>query len=152
MADPKKISELAPASVLLDTDKLAVASGSATLSVLWSLLKAQITSQNLKGLVEQIDGHIETVADKDYILSQNAEYAYDIDSLVIDLLSGTCTVAVKIDGAAVGGLAAVAVTSTESTTAATAPFSVPAGARVTLVVSSNAAGLDLAFSIHRTRT
>ena len=152
MADPKKISELAAASVLLNTDEFAIASGGATLRVLWSKLKSELAGQNNTGMVEQIDGHIETVANKEYVLSQNAEYAYDIDSLVIKLLSGTCTVEVAINGTAVGGLEAVAVTSSETTDAASAPFSVPSGAKVTLTVSSNALGLDLAFSIQTTRT
>lgn len=152
MADPKKISELAAASVLLDTDAFAVASGGTTLKALWSRIKSELTGQNLKGLVEQIDGHIETVANKAYILSQNAEYAYDIDSFVADLSGGTVTVEIAIDGTAVGSLAAVSVTDSESTTGATAPFSVPAGAKVTLTASSNSSALDLAFSIQTTRT
>ena len=152
MADPKKISELAAASVILDTDVFAIASGGATLKALWSKIKSELTGQNIPGLVEQIDGHIETVADKEYVLSQNAEYAYDIDSFVNILASGTCTVEIAINGTAVGGLAAIAVTDAESTDAATAPFSVPAGAKVTLTVSSNSVALDLAFSIQTTRT
>ena len=152
MADPKKISELAPASVLLDTDVFAIASGGTTLKALWSKIKSELAGQNNEGMVEQIDGHIETVANKEYVLSQNAEYAYDIDSLVIKLASGTCTVEIAIDGTAVGSLEAIVADSTEATIAATAPLSVPAGAKVTLTASSNSVGLDLAFSIQTTRT
>ena len=45
-----------------------------------------------------INGHIETVAVKSYILELKAPTAYTISSLTTDCASGSCTVAVQIDG------------------------------------------------------
>lgn len=103
------------------------------------------------GLVEQISGHIETATNKSYVLDQSAAYAYTINSLIIDAVSGTCTVKLTIDGVDVTGISAVSVSSTEATGTASGANSVPVGGTVALVISANAAALDVAFTVKITR-
>ena len=58
---------------------------------------------------------------------------------------------VKIDGTSVTSISAVSVSSTEATATATGANSVTAGNTITLVLSSNSAAVDVAFSIKVTR-
>lgn len=102
--------------------------------------------------VEDINGHIVTPVNKTFTLVLDAKYARTIDALTVKTASGTCTVNLKIDGVDVTSLSAVAVTSSESTTAASGANSVAAGATVTLTISSVASAADLVFSIKTTRT
>lgn len=91
-------------------------------------------------------GLIETVANKTYPLFTPANN-YKIQSLRLDTLSGTCTVAIQIDGVNVTGLSAIAVTSTTQLVSATAANTVTAGQRVTMVVTGNSTALDLEFTM-----
>jgi hypothetical protein len=101
--------------------------------------------------VDVIPGHIETAADTTYYLDQYAMYAYTINEIRIISASGTVTAAVKIDGSNVTGISAVSVSSAEATGTATAANSVSVGNTVTLVLSSNAAALDVRFTLKITR-
>jgi hypothetical protein len=103
------------------------------------------------GSVDFISGHIETAADKTYYLDQYAMAAYTINEIRIISASGTVTAAVKIDGTNVTGISAVAVSSSEATGTASAANSVSVGNTVTLVLSSNAAALDVRFTLKITR-
>ena len=103
------------------------------------------------GLVEQISGHIETVADKTYVLDLKAPYGYTINSLAAKTVSGTCTAKLTVDGVDVTGITALAVSSTEDFDDATAANSVAVGNTLALVISSNSAALDLDFSVKYTR-
>jgi hypothetical protein len=111
-----------------------------------------LSSGTLVGLIEQMTGHIETVADKTYVLDQSAAYAYDIDTLIIKSASGTCTAKIQIEAVDVTGISAVSVSSTEATGTASAANSVSVGDTVTLVISSNSSCLDMAFTVKYTRT
>ena len=90
---------------------------------------------------------IEAPTAKTYTLCQYVTTGGTIQNLIAKLSSGTCTVAIKINGTDVTGLAAVAVTSTESITAATAANTVVAGDTITAVVSAVAAPADLALVV-----
>lgn len=90
---------------------------------------------------------IEAPTAKTYTLCQYATTAGTIQNLIAKLASGTCTLAVKINGTDVTGLAAVAVTSTESTTAATAANAVAVGDTITVVASAISTPADLAIVV-----
>lgn len=90
---------------------------------------------------------IEAPTAKSYTICQSATTAGTIQNLIAKLASGTCTLAVKINGVDVTGLAAVAVTSSESTTAATAANTVAVGDTITVVASSISSPADLSFVV-----
>ena len=103
------------------------------------------------GLVEQITGHIETAANKSYVLDQAAAYAYTINTLIIDASGGTCTAKLTIDGVDVTGISAVSVSTTEATGTASAANSVAVGNTVALVISANSAALNVSFTMKTAR-
>jgi hypothetical protein len=117
----------------------------------WSLAMLLASATPATGLVEQFSGHIETVANKTYVLDLKAPYAYTINSLAAKTVSGTCTAKLTIDGVNVTGITALAVTSTEDFDDATAANVVGVGNTVALVVSSNSTALDLQFTVKYTR-
>ncbi len=105
-------------------------------------------------------GLVETIAFEDsgsslvtqtYTLDLYATYGYTINALNIISGSGTCTVAIKINGTNVTSLSAVSVTNTISNTTATGANTVNAGDKVTLVTTSNAALSNLQATIKITR-
>lgn len=106
---------------------------------------------NLGVAVDFISGHIETAANKSYVLDLYAAYAYTINELKIVSASGTVTAAVKIDGTNVTGISSVSVSSSEATGTASAANSVSVGNTVTLVFTSNSSALDVAFTLKITR-
>lgn len=94
-------------------------------------------------LVGGLSGQIDTVANKTYYLDK-APAPYDINSFYQDVkTSGSCTVAIKINGTNVTGLSAVACSTTESETTATAANHVATGDEVSMVISGNSSCLDL---------
>jgi hypothetical protein len=108
-------------------------------------------SGRLVGQVETISGHIETVANKTYVLDLKAPYAYTVNQLAAKTASGTCTAKLTIDGVDVTGITALAVSSSEDFDDASGANSVAAGATLALVLSSNSSGLDLSFTVKVTR-
>lgn len=97
-----------------------------------------------------INGHIETVAVKTYVLELKAPTAYTISSLTHGRLSGSCTVSVQINGTNVTGLTGVVVNTARTSpteTTATAANVVAVGNRVELVVTANTACLDFGFTV-----
>lgn len=103
------------------------------------------------GLVEALPGHIETAANKTYVLDQYAMYAYTVNAIDVQTASGTITAALKINGTNVTTCNGIAVTSTPGLTTCTAANSVVVGDQLTLVTSANAAALDLSFTVKVTR-
>jgi len=110
------------------------------------------TTQINNSLVDQIDGEIASPSNATYTLCFYAYFGFTINSLSIGTDSGTCTVAIQINGTNVTSLSAVSVSSTPSTTSATGANTVTSGQKVTLVVSSNSSSVNLAFSLEITRT
>ncbi len=105
----------------------------------------------LPSFVDSINGFLEAPTDKIFTLDEKAVFAYTINSITTKLVSGTVTVAVKINGTNVTGLSAISATSVQATTTASAANSVVAGDRVTLVTSSGSSPVDLAFTLKYTR-
>ena len=93
--------------------------------------------------VSQISGHIETAANKTYILDLKAPYGYTVNALAAKTVSGTCTAKLTIDGVDVTGISALSVTSTEASATASAANVVGVDTTLALVVSANSAALDL---------
>ena len=102
-------------------------------------------------MVDQIDFESVEPGDDTITLRLYAHYAFTINELRIKTASGTCAVAVKIDGTDVTGISAVAVSSTEATGTATASNSVSVGQTVTLVISDSSSVANLVGSLKFTR-
>jgi hypothetical protein len=101
---------------------------------------------------DQIDAYLYgSVTDDTYTWTEYAFYPFTINQLAAKLASGTCTIAVAINGTPVTGLSAVSVTGTQSVTNATAANSVVAGDRITFTVSSGSSPNGLAMSLKFTR-
>lgn len=90
-----------------------------------------------------VDGTVEVLV--------RAPFGFTINSFTADDDSGTVTVAVKINGTDVTGLAAVAVSSTKATTNATAANTVAAGDVVSLTFSSASTPVNVRATINWTR-
>lgn len=103
------------------------------------------------GLQEVISGQIELAADQDYVLDQDAAYAYRIISLVIQAGEGGCTVAVKIGSTPVTGISAVSVSTTEATANSSAARDVAVGDRVVMTISANSSAVRVSFTLKTTR-
>ena len=101
--------------------------------------------------VSQISGHIETAANKTYILDLKAPYAYTVNALAAKTASGTCTAKLTIDGVDVTGITALSVSSTEASATASAANAVGVDTTLALVVSANSTALDLSFTVKITR-
>jgi hypothetical protein len=85
-----------------------------------------------------------------YTIDISATEGYTINSLFITMSSGTLTLTVRINGVAVTGMSALAISSAQSTFNATALNSVPIGAAVTFLVASASSPGTLDFKILRT--
>lgn len=95
--------------------------------------------------------HLEAATVKTYYLLPSANVAYTINNLYAGDVSGTATVAIKINGTAVTGLSAVSVTSTPGTTNATALNSVSVADTVTVVITAASTPVDLFLNVKMTR-
>lgn len=109
-------------------------------------LDGEGSPQDFTPTVVPFGGLIESPKEKIYPLFQPTE-PYDIQSLRINTVSGTCTVDIQIGGVSVTGLSSVVVTSTPQLVTATALNSVGVGDRLTMVISSNSSAEDLEFTI-----
>ena len=112
----------------------------------------KIAGGNFGGALDDISAFVITPEDSTITLKQNAARGFTINSLVAQLADGSCTVAIKINGVDVTGLSAVAVTTTESTTNATAANTVTAGDVITMAITNTAgspptSGLGIALMI-----
>jgi hypothetical protein len=83
----------------------------------------------------QCTGTIAYPEDKDYILILKSRWAGTIQNAIFKTDAGTLTAAVKIETTAVTSLSAIAVTTTESDTAATGADSMVAGNDLRLTLS-----------------
>lgn len=92
---------------------------------------------------------IETPAAKTYCLMPWSTIAVTIHSISgLKVAAGSCTLAIQVDGVAVPGLSAIAVTTTPQSINASTPTNVPIGGEITAVVSSVAGGTtDLKFAM-----
>ena len=104
------------------------------------------------GLIEQICGLIETPTAKTYTIVIKSNFSFTLNDITVKLASGTCTMAVKIDGVDVTSLSAISVTNGEQTVTASGANAAAAGTDLTLVLSAISSPVDLSFNIKTTRT
>jgi hypothetical protein len=130
----------------ITTDKLAAA------DVLTSAeLQAALGVPATSGTSCDLLFSLSTIANGTYVLDPKASFPYTINSLVIDSLNNTGTVAVKIGGVDVTSLSAVSVTTTLSDTNASGANSVSVGNEVTLVFSAIATTASFVGKLRVTR-
>lgn len=140
---PSKITQLPAATVTQATDLVPIVQDGVTKRASLSLLPSTAAAGQF---------FMNTVADGTIPLLSDARYAGTIEGLFgLKTSSGTVTAEVQIDGVAVTGLSAIAVTSVAQDVLATALRSIAVGSRVTLVLSANAAGANLEFTMGVTR-
>ena len=93
-----------------------------------------------------------TVADGTIAVAAKTSFAGTINQIRgLDLASGTCTVAIQINGTNVTGLSGLSVTTTAQDATASAANTFAAGDRITCVITSNSSGSGLEFSLKYTR-
>lgn len=136
---------------LVATDELLVSDGGVIKRIDLSVLEEYIAA-NITGLTFGIQFFIEAGDDATYVIDQSASFAYTIIDAVAETVSGTITMAVKIEGVDVTGISAMAITSTESTDTASAANAVAAGDLVIFVFSSNSSAIGLSVKLNCTRT
>lgn len=122
---------------------LAISTSSGSTATSLSALTAVVNGLKIRAL----HGFIEVPINKTYVLMASAEINSTIDNIRIGTLSGTCTVAIQINGVSVTGLGAIAVTATEQTVNATALRTLVVGNRLTMVVTATSSTADLEFSL-----
>lgn len=105
----------------------------------------ELAKFNLVSLNLMIEG---TVSEKTYTIVRNSKRAWSIGDLAVKTESGTCDLAIQIDGVDVTGMSSVSVSSTEATATATAANSVAAGETVTIVVSNASSAEDLSITLN----
>ncbi len=131
---------IAAASLTLTT-ALAVAqggTGSTTAATARAALGCAIDQYNLM---------IEAPTAKTYTLIYSSKIAFTINEVTALTASGTCTVAIKINGTNVTSLSALAVTSTPATTAASGANTVALTDIITVVVTAPSSCVDLVLNL-----
>jgi len=93
---------------------------------------------------------IEVVRNKTYVIVQKATYSGRITEATTQCLSGTCTATFYINGVALGGTAN-SVSSSEQSQAHTSANEFVAGDTISMIVTSNASCLDLAYTLKAVR-
>jgi hypothetical protein len=115
----------------------------------WNIVGTELATT---AIPESMDGQIDSPSNKTYTLIASARYGFTIENLTVFTTSGTCTVAVQINGVNVGALSGINVTSSSQTVNSTTAKTVTTGQRVTFVVSSNSSASELVFSLGTRRT
>lgn len=94
-----------------------------------------------------------TLANQTYIMITKAQFSFTINSINgLKCTSGTCTLAVKINGTNVTGMSAISVTSTAQDVSASGANTVAVGDQITFVVSSISSAVDILSTLNVTRT
>lgn len=107
---------------------------------------------------DRISGRLQCTGDvrypeaADYRIVTNTRFPFTVDSATLETDAGTLTAAVKINSTAVTGLSAVAVTSTEAQTNATAANTASIGDNLLLTLSSVSGVSSLRYNIWLDRT
>lgn len=110
-------------------------------------------SNPFTGMVESYSGHIETAANKTYVIDEYASFAKQVVNIRPKCASGTITAKLQIDGSDITTCTAISVSSSAATTTCDTGSSnnLAANGRLTLVTTSNSSCLDLTFTIKTTR-
>lgn len=105
------------------------------------------------GLVEELNGMIETVDDKTYILVEKARYARQVTKIALICTSGSVTAALKINGTNITTCNGINVTTSISDTTCDTGSSnnLAAGDVLTLVTTSNSSCENLGFTVETVR-
>jgi hypothetical protein len=133
------------ALVAADLPTIAVANGGTGATT------AATARANLGVAVEQVAALFEAPTDKTYTIVLAMKYGCTINELTTKTSNGTLTCAVKINGVAVTGLSAVAVTNSLLTSTATAANTVVAGDLIEMTTSASVAPTDYAWVLKWTR-
>lgn len=88
-----------------------------------------------------------TPSNTDYTIRQYIPRATRFDNIYFKTASGTCTLAVKLDGTNITGWSALNVTSTEGTAAASGANTAAAGVTLSVTVSANSNADRLSITI-----
>ena len=122
------------------------------------LNKIQKSSLNPTLLLEPISIVDKTVANGSYDLDLNASYNYRILQVDCITASGTCDIAITIEGTNVvfndvpsGTETVIAVSSTATSRTTNADMDVALGDNVKLVITNNSSGSNLAIKVHLQR-
>ena len=91
------------------------------------------------------------VSNGTYTLQFKSPVGYTINSSDFQLTSGTCTIAIAINGTNITGLAAISATSSLVQSTATAANVVTAGQTITMIISAGSTPIGLSGSINATR-
>ena len=94
-----------------------------------------------------ISGTIEKPKAKTYNIDVSARASYSVRQIAIKLSAGTCTVAVKKNGASIGNMGSIAVTTSLQVVTASGDNTLEIGDTLALTVSSPSSAADLDFSI-----
>jgi hypothetical protein len=130
--------------------KVLTADSSTDTGLVWSnVVNASGSITNLKS-EDQI--YLEGATNKTYPIISKKVYAETLTKVWgLKTTSGTCTVAIQINGTNVTGLSALSVTSTAQDVVASAANAMVAGDRMTIVITSAAAPVDLECTLEFTR-
>lgn len=100
----------------------------------------------------QCTGEVRYPENMDYRIVTNTRWPFTVVSATLETDAGTLTAAIKINSTAVTSLSAIAVTSTESQTTATAAKDAVIGDNIVLTVSSVSGVTSLRYNLWLDRT
>lgn len=110
-------------------------------------------SNPFTGLIESYSGHVETVANKTYVIDEYSSVAKQVVNIRIECASGTVTVALKIGGTNITTCNGISVSSTPGTTTCDTGVTndLASTGRLTLVTTANSSCVDMSFTIKTSR-
>jgi hypothetical protein len=110
------------------------------------------TSGSIPSLIDEDQIYIQGATNKTYPIISKKIYAGTVNGIYgLKTSSGTCTVAIQINGTNVTGLSSINVTSVAQDVAASALNAMVAGDRLTIVITSASAPVDLEGTLKITR-
>lgn len=118
------------------------------------MANTQIATLNrtAKDRVFTINYVIETPSDRLYMVLNNSAFSFDIVNVSVKTSAGTCTLDCRYNSVSIGGLDALAASSTRVLTPSTSNNAFAVGGNLTVTVSDNDSAdmLSLVFSCRRT--
>jgi hypothetical protein len=123
-----------------------------------SILEANTTASAFANLgltplnTESIAGQIETPVTGAYVLEQYAPYAYTVEWLRFQTVSGQAQITGKIDGVNITGIVSAAADTTEGAASATSNNAVAVGQTLRLDITSVSGAAKLSFTMKIVRT
>lgn len=99
-----------------------------------------------------VQRNLETPSDSTFSYLTYAPFGFTLSAIKVKLASGTCSLAIQINGVTVTGLSAISCSSSLVTGTATALNTVNQGDRITMVVSSSSSPTKFEATILGSRT